>query len=128
MSPYFSYFRARGLETRVVGDEEVASAGPDPLTRSYFFAQVAKRFWQDPLMDDVAWDWDRLCLRNATAQSGGWVPRIDVREMTISLPSSIGHNAPALGNLFDTRIRTLVDVFEVFGTTAPRPSTASVTT
>jgi hypothetical protein len=117
LSPYHSYFVPKGLEQRVVSDEEIRDAGPDPLTRSYFFAAVIRKFWQDEDsgLDHVSWDWDRLSRRWTAKRSGGWVPDLRCFEQIIDLPSSIGHHQAAVEEVLN-RIRSLDELFEVFGT------------
>jgi hypothetical protein len=124
ISPYYGYFRRNGMEELILGETDVRDAGPDPLTRSYFFAEIVRRFWQDPLIDLVEFDWDRLTLRQSSVVSGGWIPRIDVQETPVLLPRSVGHNLPAVGPVFHSHIRSLEDVFKVFGT-ARQPAAAA---
>ena len=124
ISPYFGYFRRNGLEQWILSEADVDEAGPDPLTRSYFFAEVVRRFWQDPLIDLVEFDWDRLTLRQSHVVSGGWVPRIDLKETSVLVPQSVGHHREATGPIFDRHIHSLQDVFDVFGT-SPQPTAAT---
>jgi hypothetical protein len=119
ISPYYNYFRPQGLEMLLLEEEGVRDAGPDPCTRSYFFSRVVRDFWDDPLLEFVEFDWHRLVLRQSSTSSGGWLPRIQTDERTILLPASVGHNAAAVAELFDTQINSLEDVFEIFGTTQP---------
>jgi hypothetical protein len=123
ISPYYSYFRCKDLEMSVLGDEDLRGTGPDPLTRSFFFSKVLSRFWNDPLLDCVEFDWDRLVLRRSSTWSGGWIPKIRTEEKTVLLPGSVGHNAPALADLFDTQIYSLDDVFDIFGTAPSETAT-----
>jgi hypothetical protein len=76
-------------------------------------------FWEDPLREFLEFDWDRLVLRQSSTWSGGWVPKIHTRENTIRLAGSVGHNAPAVANVFDTQISSLEDVFDIFGAAQP---------
>ena len=92
VSPYYSHFRRQGLETEVLRAEDLERAGPDPATRGYFFAQVAKRFWDDPELDDVAFQWHRLVRRRRRTLCGGWVPNVGVDEQRIEVPASLGHS------------------------------------
>jgi hypothetical protein len=126
LSPYHNYFVPKGLEQRVVSDEEVRDAGPDPLTRSYFFAAVIRKFWQDEDsgLDHVSWDWHRLSRRWTAKRSGGWIPDLRCYEQTIELPSSMGHNQAAVDAVL-SRIRSLDDLFEVFGTSQDDRSSAA---
>jgi hypothetical protein len=119
LSPYYSHFRSKGLEALVLADEDVRAAGPDPCTRSYFFSRIVRDFWEDPLREFLEFDWDRLVLRQSSTWSGGWVPKIHTRENTIRLAGSVGHNAPAVANVFDTQISSLEDVFDIFGAAQP---------
>jgi hypothetical protein len=127
ISPYYSHFRSQGLEALVLSDEDVRDAGPDPCTRSYFFARVVRDYWEDPLQEFLEFDWDRLVLRQLSTWSGGWVPKIQTRERTILLAGSVGHNAPAVADIFDTRINSLDDVFEIFGTAGGDSGNMSMT-
>ncbi|MBM4091679.1 MAG: hypothetical protein FJ276_19960 [Planctomycetes bacterium] len=119
---YNGYFCPNGLETPVVNEEDIRNAGPDRLTRTWLVAQLLRKFSHDPLMDHVDFDWDRLELTYANVLSGGWVPRIRIEKKAMLLPNSIGHNAPAIGNLLDG-IDSLADVFEVLGTTPQQAAT-----
>jgi hypothetical protein len=116
LSPYFGYFRRNGLEEWILSEADIKEAGPDPLTRSYFFGEIVRRFWQDPLIDLVEFDWDRLTLRQSRVVSGGWVPRVDLNETSVLVPRSVGHHRLAAGPIFDRCIDSLRDVFDVFGT------------
>jgi hypothetical protein len=125
VSPYFDYFRRGGLEEWILSDTDVEQAGPDPLTRSYFYAEVVRRFWDDPLIDLVEFDWDRLTLRQSVVVSGGWVPRINLKETSVLVPRSVGHHREATGPVFDRHIHSLQDVFDVFGTSTPHTTAAT---
>lgn len=116
VSPYHSYFVPKGLEERVVSDEEIRDAGPDPLTRSYFFAAVIRKFWgdKDSGLDSVSWDWDGLSRRWTAKRSGGWIPDLRCFEQIIDLPRSIGHHKAAVDGVLN-RICSLDELFEVFG-------------
>jgi hypothetical protein len=124
ISPYFGYFRRNDLEEPILSAADVEEAGPDPQTRSYFFAEIVRRFWQDPLIDLVEFDWDRLMLRQSRVVSGGWVPSIDLQEMSVLMPRSVGHHRSAAGPIFDRCIHSLRDVFDVFGS-SPQPTAAT---
>jgi hypothetical protein len=113
VSPYWTFFRPRGLELEILTDRDLETAGPDPLTRSWFFANVANRFWTDPGMDEVSFDWDCLVRRRVKALAGGWVPRLRCDEERIDLSGSMHRNQPEVGNL--DGIQTLDDLFRVFG-------------
>jgi hypothetical protein len=125
VSPYYSYFKQQGLETEVLTDGDLDQAGPDPATRSYFFTQIANRFWEDPALDDVTFDWDRLVRRRRRTLCGGWVPNIRVEEQIIEVPTPHGHNQAAVGRLFDTRIASVDELFEVFATRDTRAATVA---
>lgn len=127
ISPYYSYFRSEGLEMPILGDEEIRRAGPDPETRSVCFSEIVCRFWEDPLLEFVEFDWDRLVLRRSSTSSGGWVPKIQTEERIVALPASIGHHAAALGNLFDTHIHSLDDLFELLGASPSETTSPAVT-
>jgi hypothetical protein len=129
LSPYYSYFVPKGLEERVVSDQEIQDAGPDPLTRSYFFAAVIRKFWKDPDsgLDHVSWDWDRLSRRWTAKRSGGWIPDLRCFEQTIELPSSMGHNQAAVDEVLNG-IHSLDELFEVFGTSQDHRSRATGST
>jgi len=126
ISTYYTYFLPKGREQRVVSDREIRDAGPDPLTRSYFFAAVIRKFWQDEDsgLDHLSWEWDRLSRRWAAKRSGGWVPDLRCFEQTIELPSSIGHNKAAVDEVLN-RIHSLDELFEVFGTSRDDRSIAA---
>jgi len=123
LSPYFTYFVPNELETRVVGDQDVRDAGPDPLTRGWFLAAVANRWWDDPEagLDRVAWDWDGISRRWTTTRAGGWIPDLGYHAQTIELPGSLDHNRAASGEILDT-IRSLDELFDVFGSKGNKAS------
>ncbi len=126
LSPYFSYFRRNDMEQWILSEADVEQAGPDPQTRSYFFAEIVRRFWQDPRIDLVEFDWDRLTLRQSRVISGGWVPRIELQETCVPVPRSVGHHRQATGPIFDRHIHSLQDVFEVFGASQQRTNATHV--
>jgi hypothetical protein len=125
VSPYYSYFKQQGLETEVLTDGDLDQAGPDPATRSYFFTQIANRFWEDPALDEVTFDWDRLVRRRRRTLCGGWVPNIRVEEQIIEVPTPHGHSQAAVARLFDTRIASVDELFEVFATRDTRAATVA---
>jgi len=126
LSPYHSYFVPKGLDEQVVKDKEIRDAGPDPLTRSYFVAAVIRKFWdeEDSGLDHVSWDWDRLYRRWTARRSGGWIPDLRCFEQTIEFPCTIGHNRAAVDEVL-SRIRSLDELFEVFGTSRDDRSIAT---
>ena len=112
-------------KTEAEADGDLDQAGPDPATRSYFFTQIANRFWEDPALDDVTFDWNRLVRRRRRTLCGGWVPNIRVEEQIIEVPTPHGHNQAAVGRLFDTRIASVDELFEVFATRDTRAATVA---
>jgi len=114
MSPYYDFFLARGIEQKIVDEAEIDLAGPDELTRSWFFAEVARRFWDDPAMQFVSWDWDNIRLTSVVPISAGWIPQFASVDKKLDLSNPFSHNAVTHRHAVEN-VRNLVELFMQLG-------------
>jgi hypothetical protein len=113
-SLYQTIFIANEGERFIVTEREVQEAGPDPLTRTWLMGQIVDRFWDDPAMDYVEWDWDLMKLTRGRVRSCGWIPAISIDTKTICMPNPLSHNARSHGNAL-ANAPSLEDLFDAIG-------------